>query len=259
MPSPAAMRFAVLDVMTCLSSGRLAADVGRSRCQRSGLVRRTDGAGVLQAVPDRVRPEGGEQRPDDAAGLQRAEDGGVQLRDAVQEDEDAVALLDAELAQHVRPLVRHPRHVGVGVGLLRAVLALPEDRRLVAIAVRDVAVERLIGDVEAAARQAVQLLRDVLPLEGCALGIVVVEVGAHLELGGRDLLDGLVGHGRTSSRLECGGRRREECSRKEAWFVPNEGWLDLAASGAVQTYSRRGRDLVREFGCRFSGRSAPVA
>ena len=69
------------------------------------------------------------------------------------------------------------RQVRVGVGLLLAVLALPEDRRLGAAAVRDVPVEGLVGDVEAAAGQAVQLLGDVLPGEGGALGVVVVEVG----------------------------------------------------------------------------------
>ena len=141
-----------------------------------------DGAAVLQSIADRVRPERREERPDDAARLQRAEHGGVQLRCPVHEDEDPRALLHAELLEHVGELVGQPRHIGVGVRFAVAVLALPEDARLFAVAGRDVPVERLVGDVEAAARQAVQLIDDPLVVERRARALVVVQVRADGEL-----------------------------------------------------------------------------
>src|SRR3990172_12405715 len=53
-------------------------------------------AAVGQAVADGVGAEGGEEGADDGAELEGAEDGEVQLRHALQEDEDAVALPHAE-------------------------------------------------------------------------------------------------------------------------------------------------------------------
>jgi len=57
------------------------------------------------------------------------------------------------------------RHVGEGVSLLLAVLALPEDHRFIAPAVFQVAVHRLVGDVETAPGQTVELRGGFLPLE----------------------------------------------------------------------------------------------
>ena len=87
-------------------------------------------AAVLHAVAHRVRAERREERADDAAGLERPEDREVDLRHALHEGEDAGALLDAERAEDVGEFVGLAAHVVVGVGLLLAVLALPEHRGL---------------------------------------------------------------------------------------------------------------------------------
>ena len=88
-----------------------------------------------------------------------------------------VALLDAERAEDVGEAVGVAAHVVVGVGLLLAVLALPEHGGLVAVAVDDVAVYRLVGEVEPAAGEPVDLLLDAGPVERRPGGIVVGEVG----------------------------------------------------------------------------------
>src|SRR3989304_6047366 len=106
-------------------------------------------SGSVRAVADGVGAEGGEEGADDGAELQRPEDGEVQLRHALQEDEDAVALLHAEGAQGVGRLVGGGGHLGEGVRLRAAVLPLPEHRGLVPAMRLQVAVYALVGDVQA--------------------------------------------------------------------------------------------------------------
>src|SRR5439155_9885507 len=67
---------------------------------RPQLRRRNEhlGTAIRESVLYRFRAEGGEERADDRAQLQRAEGGEVALRDALEGHEDAVALLDAEAA-----------------------------------------------------------------------------------------------------------------------------------------------------------------
>src|SRR3972149_3742639 len=149
MPSLAATRLPCCTWMTWRSSGRLR----RGDCPprpRGGGGGEEEGPGVGRGAAPGAGAEGGEQRPDDGADLQRAEDGGVQLRYALQKDEDAVALLDAQVAQHVGPLVGKAGDVLEGVGLALAALALPEDRRPRAARRLEVAVDGLIGDVQPA-------------------------------------------------------------------------------------------------------------
>ena len=134
-------------------------------------------AAVLHAVAHGVGAECGEERADDASRLERSEDREVDLRYALHEGEDAVALLDAECAEDVGEAVGVATHVVVGVGLLLAVLAFPEHGGFVAVAVDDVAVYRLVGEVQSAAREKVDLALDAGPVERGTGGIVVGEVG----------------------------------------------------------------------------------
>ena len=134
------------------------------------------GAAVLEAVPHGIGPERGEERPDDAARFERAEDGEVDLGHALHEREDALARRDAEAREHVGEAVRLPPHVVVGVGLRLAALALPEHRRLVRAAVGAVAVDRLVGDVQPAAGQPIELPLDLLPLKAAQHRPVVGDV-----------------------------------------------------------------------------------
>jgi hypothetical protein len=155
------------------------------------------GATVLKAVTDGLRPEGGEERPDDAEVLEGTEDGGVELRGAVHEDEDAVGLLNVEAAQDVREFVRHALQVRVGVVFHVALGADPAEGDFVRGLV-GVAVDCFVGEVEAAAvGKAVQLGADVLPGVGGAARLPIVEVRRDGELVQRWLDDRLVVHGRS--------------------------------------------------------------
>jgi hypothetical protein len=105
-------------------------------------------AAVGKAVLHRLRSEGGEERADDRAELQRAEGSEIAFRDALQEHEDPVTLHDAEASEAVRCPIRLAVEFGEGVGLRLAVLALPEHRRLILARALSVAVEALIGLVQ---------------------------------------------------------------------------------------------------------------
>ena len=134
-------------------------------------------AAVLHAVAHGVGAERGEERADDASRLERSEDGEVDLRYALHEGEDSGALLDAERIEDVGELVGLAAHVVVGVGLLLTVLALPEHGGLVGVAVDDVTVDGLVGEVEPAAGEEVDLLLHPGPVERRPRGRVVGEVG----------------------------------------------------------------------------------
>ena len=76
---------------------------------------------------------------------------------------NSVALLDAECAEDVGEAVGVAAHVVVGVSLLLAVLAFPEHGGLVAVAVNDMAVYGLVGEVESAAGEPIDLLLHARP------------------------------------------------------------------------------------------------
>ncbi len=141
-----------------------------------------DRLAVLQPVADGVGAKRREEGPNDAARLQRSEHSGIELRNAVHEDEDAVALLHAEPLEHVGESIGEARHVGVGICFLAPVLPLPEHARLIAAPSLHMPVERLVSDVEAAPRQAVQLIDDSLVIEFGANAFVLVQVGPDGEL-----------------------------------------------------------------------------
>ena len=211
--------------------GRELGDDGFDLLAELGLGDEDPGAAVLHAVAHGVGAEGGEEGADDASGLEGPEDREVDLGDALHEGEDAVALLDAEPSEDVGELVGLAAHVIVGVGLGLAVLALPDHGGLVALAVEDVTVDGLVGEVEAAVGQPVDLALDAGPVEGCTSGFVVAEVG--VVAGGGGFGDGLValhGHGRASPVGSIQGFKRGKC--REGMGGAASGARLAAAAGA---------------------------
>src|SRR5439155_8376744 len=134
------------------------------------------GARILEAVLYSVGAESREQRTDDTAGLQGAEDGGIELGNAVEKDEYPVAFPDAEAAEGVRPLVRQAGELGITVSFLLAVLPFPQDAGFLAFSFSNVAVEGLVRDIEATAGEAIELARKFLPPEGGALDLIIVQI-----------------------------------------------------------------------------------
>ena len=137
---------------------------------------------IFKPVPHGVRPECGEERARYGPRLEDAEECHVQLRHAPHEDEHPVALLHAEPLQHVGKAVGLLSHLGEGVLLLLAAGSLPVHGHLVAAAMVDVPVDGLVGQIKAAAGEAVKLLPELLPGEGLAQGVVSVQVGANGEV-----------------------------------------------------------------------------
>ena len=140
---------------------------------------------VQHPVLDRVRPERREKRPRNGPNLEYAEEREVQLRQPFHVDEYAVALLDAQARQHIGELVRLLLHLPERVSFLLAVLPLPDHRNLIAVAPIRVAVDSLVRLVQATARQPVQFVVHLLPVEVPAhLVIVKVRLRLHV-LNGR--------------------------------------------------------------------------
>ena len=152
---------------------------------------------VLEPVSHRVGAEGREQRPGDAPGLQDAQQHEVDLGQAVEKDEDAVALLGAEALEDVGELVRLDAHLLERVALLLATLAHPDHRLLVPSALLAVAVDALVGDIEPAAGKPGQLPLHLVPRERPARGVVVLQHRRKAQVSGA-LRDRVVVHGGTS-------------------------------------------------------------
>ena len=139
------------------------------------------GSAVLQPVPDGVGAEGGEERPHNGAGLEYAEEGYVGLGQPVHEQKDAVARFDAEALDNVGEPVGESLELSEGVVLPFAVLALPNHGDFVAARAVGVAVYRLVGLVQIAAGQPVELGVHLLPVEaGARFGVLEVGRDAHL-------------------------------------------------------------------------------
>ena len=95
---------------TCSRSGRDAAQrLDLAAVERRASSRARARVAELEARADRLGPERGEQRREDAAVLERAEGGDVELRDASGQAADAVARADAERVQRVGEAARSAR------------------------------------------------------------------------------------------------------------------------------------------------------
>ena len=106
--------------------------------------------GVTQAQPllDRLRTEGGEQRAEDGAVLERAEGGDIQLRDPACEHEHALAGAHAEPGQDAREPVGLELQLRIGDLGRRVALAEETQRHRVGRRALRLAVDRLVRDVE---------------------------------------------------------------------------------------------------------------
>ena len=129
------------------------------------------------ALAHRLRPERAEQRREHTAGLERADHRHVQPGHPPHQAEHAVAGLQAERAQPVGEGGGSLRQLAVGDVRGRAVLAQAAQRDVLPPAVGDVPVDCLMGDVDAPGRQAIQPPAGLVPGEGGAQRLVVVEVG----------------------------------------------------------------------------------
>ena len=118
---------------------------------------------IVDAVAQRLRAEAAEHHAVHRAEAGAGEHGDGQLRHQRHVERDAIALLDAEAAQHVRERVDVAVEVEVGQRAPVAGLAFPDQRGLVAARRADVAIEAVGRDVQAAAAEPLGVGR--LPLE----------------------------------------------------------------------------------------------
>ena len=112
------------------------------------------GVPQTQALLDRLRAERGEQRAEHRSVLERAERRDVQLRDPAREHEHPLAALHPERREHAREAVRLPLQLPVGELRRRVALAQEAQRDRVRQGTVRVAIDRLVGDVQAAVGQA---------------------------------------------------------------------------------------------------------
>ena len=118
---------------------------------------------VVDAIAQRLGAEPAEHDAVHGAEAGAGQHGDGQLGDQRQVERDAIALLHAEPAQHVRERVHVAVEIEVGERAAVAGLAFPDDRRLVAARRADVAIQAVGRDVEAAAAEPLRVRRR--PLE----------------------------------------------------------------------------------------------
>ena len=144
---------------------------GRGREDRHPLADR-------HPLPDRFRAERAEQRREDAAGLERPQHCGVQLRHPADQAEHPIPGADPQVTQGVGEPVRAPLQFPVrDVDL--ALLGQAAQGDVLAASVRDMTVHCLVRDVDPAGRQPVEPSARCGPREGRA---VVSEVGCDKEI-----------------------------------------------------------------------------
>jgi hypothetical protein len=172
----------------------------------------------LAARGDRLRAEGREQRRHHAAGLQRAQHRDVELGQPPHQHEDALARRHAQAAQRVGEAAGGGRQVGVAEVDALAALADPADRGAALARRAEVAVDRLVRDVQPAARQAGELRARLRPVEAAADRVVVGQVRRHAPPA--RLLD----DARRNARRPVAGLRcllgHSTVSRRLAWVRP---------------------------------------
>ena len=119
--------------------------------------------GVLDAVAQRAHAEAGVHHAVDGADAGAGQHADGPLRRQGHVDDHPVPLAHAQGFQPVGEPVHLLRQPGVGVDLLGAVLAQPDERRLVAPLGGQVPVQRVVGDVGLAAHEPAEV--GILPLE----------------------------------------------------------------------------------------------
>ena len=157
-------------------------------------VRRQDGLGaaVVDAVPQRIRAEAGEDHAVRSADARAGEHGDGRFRRLGHVDDDAVALPDADAPHRVGELAHLAVKLLVGEDARIARLTLPDDGRLVLAPGGEVAIQAVVGDVRLPAHEpfGVRLgpFHDLPPL------LEPVEVVRHFRPEPRGPLGGLLIH-----------------------------------------------------------------
>jgi hypothetical protein len=109
------------------------------------------GAGVVDAIAQRFGRETAEHHRVHGADARAGEHGHDRLGDHGQVDRHAIALLHAEMLEHVAAKIHLAVQVPVGQRAAIAGLALPDDRRLVAARAGNVPIDAVHAGVELAA------------------------------------------------------------------------------------------------------------
>lgn len=130
----------------------------------------------IDARGDRLRPERGEQRRDDRAVLQAAEQRDVQLGDASGDDEEPVALADPQAAQHVAEAVAQRGELAVADGAGRRAAREKAQCGLVPAGARAMAIDGLPCDIQPAARLDGEFPRDGRPREPAPFVVVIEKI-----------------------------------------------------------------------------------
>lgn len=170
--------------------------------QRGGGHQHGDVA-LLEALVDGLGPEGREQGAEDRPCLEGAERSGVELGNPAGEGDDPFAAAYAEHGEHLCEPAGGFGKFGVGEVGHRVVAVDEAQRHPVGQEARSVAVDRLVGDVQAASRETFEAGLSVDPPERGVLGVVVDEVGYPVGSGGRR--DRVVAH-QMSTRTSDGIR-----------------------------------------------------
>ena len=124
--------------------------------------------------------------------LKRAESRDIELGDAAQQGEHAIAFGDAALRQNVgKPIGVLPQRRIAEIAD-QVVASNPAQRELVAAARQDMAVDRLMRDVEPAVRKPIKQRARLRPGERAGVCVVVRQVGARILFG--PLLDSFPFH-----------------------------------------------------------------
>jgi hypothetical protein len=134
-----------------------------------------------QAHANRVRPEGGEERADDHARFQAAQHADVELGYPPAQHEQAVSLPDPELPEDVGEAVGEPLQFRVSDRTRAAVALQAAERDPCRERPRGVAVDRLVRDVERAARQSFELALNRFPRKRHACSVSTGQIRRHAE------------------------------------------------------------------------------
>ena len=138
-----------------------------------------------EARADRLGAERGEQRRDHRPVLERAERRHVEFRNAPAQDEQPVALADAQAAQHVAEAVGLLRQLGIREIAPHPRAADEPEGDAIAAMRGDMPVNRRVADVDAAAGKLPKLVGDRLPREARPDRIVIGHVGRGAQIRNR--------------------------------------------------------------------------
>ncbi len=139
--------------------------------QRTGIADRHAGF-------DRLRAESREHRRENAAVFQRAERADVEFRDAAKQRRNPVAFRNPALRQHIGKAIDRRAERGIAEIADAVVTADPAQGKLVAAPGFDMAVDRLVGDIEAAIGKPIKEIARLRPGERPGVLFIIDEIGS---------------------------------------------------------------------------------